>query len=97
LQAFATLGVGLLLSFSASWQIAVVTLATFPINAAANAIQLSVMMGQGTDKEGISGGAEANGLLSASIAAIRTVSAFSMQERIQLAYEKVSGRESHIR
>ena len=47
-------------------------------------------MGQGTDKEGISGGAEASGLLTASILAIRTVSAFSMQDGIQKAYEKVS-------
>lgn len=59
-----------------------------PVNAAANAVQMSVALGQGTDKEGISGGAEASGLLTASILAIRTVTAFSMQESLQAAYEK---------
>jgi hypothetical protein len=50
---------------------------------------MQVMLGQGTDKEGMDGGAQASGLLTSSIFAIRTVQAFSMQESIQGNYEKV--------
>lgn len=63
------------------------TLATFPIQAGANAIQMQVALGQSTDKAGMDG-AEANGLLSAAIGSIRTVAAFTMQESIQASYEK---------
>lgn len=45
-QAGFTLAVGMILSFTASWQIALVTLATFPLNAMANALQMAVALGQ---------------------------------------------------
>ena len=86
-QAFFTLFVGILISATASWEIALVTLATFPIQAGANAIQMQVALGQTSDKAGMDG-AEASGLLTAAIASIRTVSAFSMQESIQARYQK---------
>lgn len=63
------------------------TLATFPIQAGANAIQMQVALGQTSDKAGMDG-AEASGLLTAAISSIRTVSAFSMQEAIQARYQK---------
>lgn len=89
-QAFFTLFVGLLIAFTSSWEIALVTLATFPIQAGANAIQMQVALGQSSDGKGRDG-AEASGLLSSAIASIRTVSAFSMQERIQAQYQKAIG------
>lgn len=63
------------------------TLATFPIQAGANAIQMQVALGQSTDKAGMDG-AEASGLLSAAVGSIRTVAAFTMQESIQGSYQK---------
>lgn len=63
------------------------TLATFPVQAGANAIQMQVALGQSTDKAGMDG-AEASGLLSAAIGSIRTVAAFTMQESIQGSYQK---------
>ncbi len=77
----------LLISFTASWEIALVTLATFPIQAGANAIQMQVALGQSSDKTGLDG-AEASGLLSAAIGSIRTVAAFTMQESIQASYQR---------
>lgn len=62
------------------------------MNAAANAVQMQVALGQGTDQAGITGGAEASGLLNAAISSIRTVSAFNMQNHIQTLYKKVRGR-----
>lgn len=87
-QAFFTLFVGLLISFSSSWEIALVTLATFPIQAGANAIQMQVALGQVSEKAGSEGGEEASGLLTAAISSIRTVAAFSMQEGMLAKYGK---------
>lgn len=77
----------MLIAFTASWEIALVTLATFPIQAGANAIQMQVALGQSSDKTGMDG-AEASGLLSAAIGAVRTVAAFNMQSAITAQYEK---------
>ncbi len=85
-QAFFTLFVGLLIAFTASWEIALVTLATFPIQAGANAIQMQIALGQVSEKAGSEGGEEASGLLSAAITSIRTVAAFSMQEGMLTKY-----------
>jgi ABC-type multidrug transport system fused ATPase/permease subunit len=46
LQAVFTLLIGLALGFSASWKIAFVVIATFPINIAASAIQMQAIAGQ---------------------------------------------------
>ena len=96
-QAFFTLFIGLLISFTSSWEIALVTLSTFPIQAGANAIQMQVMLGQGTDQEGVDGGAQASGLLTAAIQSIRTVSAFSMQDSLQASYKKSIAPQSDSR
>jgi len=46
LQAFFTLAVGLILGFRASWKIALVVIAAFPINIIAGAIQMQTFAGQ---------------------------------------------------
>jgi hypothetical protein len=63
------------------------------VMAVSGAIQMQVMLGQTTEKGDLDSGAEANGLLASSILAIRTVSAFSMQDALQASYEKVSHRQ----
>jgi len=45
LQAITTLSIGLLLGFLASWRIALVVLATFPINIIASSIQMAAVAG----------------------------------------------------
>ena len=47
LQSLATLLLGLAIAFWASWKIALVVLATFPINIIANVIQMRVITGAG--------------------------------------------------
>lgn len=49
---------------------------------------MQVALGQVSDEPGSEGGEEANGLLSAAIASIRTVSAFSMQEGLLGSYRR---------
>jgi ATP-binding cassette subfamily B (MDR/TAP) protein 1 len=46
LQAFFTLAVGLILGFRASWKVALVVIAAFPINIIAGAIQMQAFAGQ---------------------------------------------------
>jgi ABC-type multidrug transport system fused ATPase/permease subunit len=46
LQAFFTLVIGLALGLSSSWKIALVVLATFPLNIFASVIQMQALKGQ---------------------------------------------------
>lgn len=46
LQAMFTLTVGLIIGFTASWQISLVVLATFPLNIVASAIKMKAREGQ---------------------------------------------------
>lgn len=51
LQALFTLALGLALGFSASWKIAFVVLATFPLSIAASAVQMQAVKGQQYDTD----------------------------------------------
>jgi len=51
LQAITTLSIGLLLGFLASWRIALVVLATFPVNIIASSIQMAAIAGMQYDDE----------------------------------------------
>ena len=56
LQAFFTLALGLAIGLSASWQISLVVLASFPINIAASAIQMQIVAGATDAEEDEEGG-----------------------------------------
>ena len=78
LQALFTFVVGLIIGFQASWKIALVTLATFPCNIIAGAIQMAAVSGQQYDQKGKKEGDEAS-MISSAFTHMRTISAYSMQ------------------
>ena len=81
LQAAFTFIVGLIIGFQAAWKIALVTLATFPANIIAGAIQMAAVSGQQYDQEGKKDGGEAS-LISSAFTHMRTITAYSMQFKI---------------
>merc|ERR1711871_117962 len=84
LQALFTLAVGLGLGLSASWKIALVVLATFPVTIAASAIQMQAVAGQQYDNSGDDdeeNDQSAGGIIDRAFNNMRTVCAFSMQQR----------------
>jgi ATP-binding cassette subfamily B (MDR/TAP) protein 1 len=85
IQAFFTLTIGIILGFTASWKIAFVVLATFPVSIAASAIQMQAIAGQhGTD------GSEdlQAGIISSAFTHMRTVAAFSVQFKVRTTTSK---------
>ena len=88
LQAFFTLTVGLGLGLEASWKLALVVLATFPLTIAASAIQMQAVAGQQYDNsgDGDEGGQSAGGIIDRAFNNMRTVSAFSMQFKVSDDY-----------
>jgi ATP-binding cassette subfamily B (MDR/TAP) protein 1 len=85
LQASFTLIIGLALGLEASWKIALVVLATFPLSIVASAIQMAAISGQG----GVGGETEnsgAGGVISTAFTNMRTVSAFSVQSKVAAQY-----------
>lgn len=86
LQAIFCLITGLTLGFVGSWKIALVILATFPITIASAAIRMKERSGQSFfgNKEGESNGHA--GAIATALINMRTVSAFSMQQKIANSY-----------
>jgi ATP-binding cassette subfamily B (MDR/TAP) protein 1 len=85
LQATFTLAIGLALGMAASYKIAFVVLACFPLSIAASAIQMQAISGQG----GLGAEAEnsgAGGVISTAFTNMRTVSAFSVQKKVASQY-----------
>lgn len=82
----ATIAAGLGVAFAASWKIALVTLATFPVIVLTGVMQARVMNGLAQT----SGGdlAKANQTLAEAVASISTVAAFNMQESVSKVYAK---------
>jgi ATP-binding cassette subfamily B (MDR/TAP) protein 1 len=85
LQAFFTLAVGLGLGINASWKIALVVLATFPVSIFASALQMAAFAGQ---QYGASSGE--TGSVSTAFNNMRTVTSFSMQFRIADEFEELT-------
>jgi ATP-binding cassette, subfamily B (MDR/TAP), member 1 len=86
-QAFFTLAVGIILGFMASWKIAFVVLATFPLNVIAGAIQMQAVAGQQYDNKGKTTTSHAS-LISTAFTNIRTVNSLSLQYKISNLYSK---------
>jgi ATP-binding cassette, subfamily B (MDR/TAP), member 1 len=84
-QAFFTLAVGIILGFMASWEIALVVLATFPLNVIAGAIQMQAVAGQQYDNKGREKSSHAS-LISTAFTNIRTVHSLSLQFKINRLY-----------
>jgi ATP-binding cassette subfamily B (MDR/TAP) protein 1 len=87
LQLIFCLVVALALAFSASWQMALLTLATLPLQIVGRIIAQSQQRGQqseGSKDDGASAGA----LLSAAVLGIRTVAAFSMESSMLAQYQE---------
>lgn len=86
-QAFFTLAVGIILGFMASWKIAFVVLATFPLNVIAGAIQMQAVAGQQYDNKGKTTSSHAS-LISTAFTNIRTVNSLSLQFKISRLYSE---------
>ena len=88
LQAAFTLIIGLGIGLSASWKIALVVIATFPVNIIASAIQMEVVAGQQYDQD--TGNGDQAAIIASAFTNMRTVSAFSMQYHIAERYGSVT-------
>lgn len=86
-QAFFTLAVGIILGFRASWKIAFVVLATFPLNVIAGAIQMQAVAGQQYDTKGKTNSSHAS-LISTAFTNIRTVNSLSLQFKVSRLYNE---------
>jgi ATP-binding cassette, subfamily B (MDR/TAP), member 1 len=86
-QAFFTLAVGILLGFQASWKIAFVVLATFPLNVIAGAVQMQAVAGQQYDTQGKTTTGHAS-LISTAFTNIRTVNSLSLQFKVSRLYNE---------
>jgi ABC-type multidrug transport system fused ATPase/permease subunit len=97
-QAFFTLAVGIILGFTASWKIAFVVLATFPLNVIAGAIQMQAVAGQQYDTQGLGKTTSPHAaLISTAFTNIRTVNSLSLQFKIQNLYAKQTRILAHER
>ena len=104
-QAAFTLLIGLALGLNASWKIALVVLAVFPVNIAASAIQMQAIAGQqydNNDTDGAGGGGGGaggghGGLISSAFTHMRTVSAFSMQFTVSAQYAAMTQKITDTR
>lgn len=86
-QAFFTLAIGIILGFKASWKIAFVVLATFPLNVIAGAIQMQAVAGQQYDTKGKGNSSHAS-LISTAFTNIRTVNSLSLQFKVSRLYNQ---------
>lgn len=84
-QNVATLAVGLSFAFSASWQVSLVVLATFPLIVLSGAAQMRALQGRAASNQ--SELVEAGRTITEAIGAIRTVKAFNMKEGICRVYD----------
>ena len=84
LQALGTLVFGFVIGFSASWKIALVVLATFPITIMASALQMQAVTGQQYDVKGV--GDNYSAVISTAFNNMRTVASFSIQYKVSNEY-----------
>lgn len=91
LQAFFTLAVGVVIGFTASWKIALVVLATFPVNIIAGAIQMQAVAGQQYDSKGKADN-QHNAALSTAFTNIRTVNSLSLQFKVAQQYSEMTNK-----
>ena len=87
LQAIFTLIIGLIIGLIAAWKLALVVLATFPINAISGIIQQQMQMGLGRTKDTANDDGKEGGIISSAFNNMRTVSAFSMHIKVLEEYE----------
>jgi ATP-binding cassette, subfamily B (MDR/TAP), member 1 len=95
LQAMFTLLIGLGIGLSASWKLALVVIATFPVSIVASAIQMQALAGQqyGDSDSGESAG----GIIGIAFTNMRTVCAFSMQYTVSSEYDRLTRVQSKDR
>lgn len=86
LQAIFTLVIGLGIGFSASWKIALVVIATFPLNVIASAIQMQAVAGGQHDKTSLDDSHTA--VIASAFTNMRTVSSLSMQFKVSKTYNQ---------
>ena len=92
MQAVFTLLIGIVLGMLASWQIALVVLATFPLNIIASGIQMAAMAGGLYDKDDGTGGEGA--IVGTAFTNVRTISAFSLQNKVSAVYNQITNKKS---
>ena len=98
LQALFTLAIGLGIGLSASYKIALVVIATFPINIAASAIQMQAISGQQYDNsKDDSGSADPGAIISNAFTHMKTVVAFSCQYNVADEYSLLTRKFSEKR
>jgi ABC-type multidrug transport system fused ATPase/permease subunit len=83
LQAFFTLGAGLVIGMTACYKIALVTMATFPFSVTAQKLRLKAIAGQNYDDDKVENNVND---ISSAFTHMRTVNAFSMQDKIFCNY-----------
>ena len=86
LQAFFTLLIGLIIGYMASWKIASVVIATFPLNIVASAIQMQAVAGGQHDTTRVDGTHTA--VIASAFTHMRTVSSMSMQYKVSETYNE---------
>lgn len=95
IQAVFTLLIGLVIGFSASWKIASVVLATFPLNIIASAIQMQAVSGTQHDKTSVDESHTA--VISSAFTNMRTVSSLSMQFKVSDVYNQQTRKVTTLR
>ena len=83
LQAFFTLSAGLVIGMTACYKLALVTMATFPFSVTAQKLRLKAIAGQNYDDNKVENNVND---ISSAFTHMRTVNAFSMQEKISNKY-----------
>jgi len=84
IQAMFTFLIGLVIAFNASWKIALVVLATFPLNIIASAIQMQTVAGTQHDTTTVDESHAA--VIASAFTHMRTVSSLSMQFKVSEIY-----------
>jgi len=85
-QNFATLAAGLIIAFYYGWKLTLVVLASAPLVSFGGIMEMAAAKGLGTKSQAAT--AEANQIASEAISAIRTVAAFTTEDRVQASYER---------
>ena len=96
-QAFFSLLFGFIISFTASWKIALVTLATLPINVISSAIQMTEL--SGTNYEQVDTGTSSShvALLGSAFTHMRTVNSLSLQYKVREVYNAATRKIAQLR
>ena len=92
LQATFTLIIGIGLAMNASWKLALVVIATFPVSIAASAVQMMAFAGQQYDKDDKK--ENPGSIISSAFTHMRTVTAFSMQYKVSADFNALTRKQS---